>query len=111
MTAFFIPELGLEGASAEHAYAGIRRAAQAHTGYEPQARRIFKLWCRRDGVDCEAEVGKPDPVTGQMVLAILDLGRHGPYLIDFGSPTGARTQLMVPKPVYEVTEFTTRGAG
>jgi hypothetical protein len=106
MTTFFIPQLHLDGASAEDAYAGMRRAAQARTGYEPQADRIFKLWCRRDGVDCEAEVGQPDPVSGQTVLAILDLGRHGPYLIDCGSPGGQRAQVIVEKPVYAVTEFT-----
>jgi hypothetical protein len=107
MTTFFIPELGLDGASGEGAYAGIRRAAHARTGYEPRADRIFKLWYRRDGVDCESEVGKPDPLSGQTVLAILDLGRHRPYVIDCGSPGGTRAQVIVEKPVYAVTEFTT----
>jgi len=106
MTTFFVPALGLDGANAEDAYAGMRRAAQARTGHAPQPDRIFKLWCRRGGVDCEAEVGKPDPVSGQTVLAILDLGRHDPYLIDCGSPDGPRTQVIVHKPVYAVTEFT-----
>jgi hypothetical protein len=84
----------------------MRRAARARTGYEPQADRIFKLWCRRDGVDCEAEVGKPDPVSGQTVLAILELGRHGPYLIACGSVSGRRVEVIVEKPVYAVTKFT-----
>ena len=106
MTTFFIPDLGLDGASAEDAYADIRRTAHARTGYEPRADRIFKLWCRYGGLDCEAEVGKPDPVSGQTVLAILDLGRHAPYLIYCGSPGGPRSQIIVQKPVYAVTEFT-----
>jgi hypothetical protein len=40
------------------------------------------------------------------VLAILDLGRHWPYLIHCGRPGGPTTQIIVPKPVYAVTEFT-----
>jgi hypothetical protein len=105
MTAFFIPELGLDGVSAEDAYTAIRRAARARTGHVPQGTRIFKLWCRRGGVDCVAEVGKPDPVGGQTVLAILDLGRHSPYLIECCSSSGPRAQHIVEKPVYAVTEF------
>ena len=111
MTSFFIPELDPHGASEEAVYAGIRKLAQARTGHEPGAERIFKLLCRREGVDCEAEVGKPDPVCGKTVLAIVDLGRHRPYLIHCGSPGEGSTQVVVEKPVYAVTEFTasTRG--
>lgn len=106
MTTFFIPELDPLEASAEDVYAGIRQAAHAETGHPPQERRIFELWFRRDGVDVEAEVGKPDPIGGQTVLAILDLGRQWPYLVCCGRPGGATTQIIVPKPVYAVTEFT-----
>ena len=106
MTAFFIPELDPLEASAEDVYAGIRQAAHAETGHSPQERRIFKLWCRRAGVDVEAEVGKPDPLGGQTVLAILDLGRLLPYLVCCGRPGRPTTQIIVGKPVYAVTEFT-----
>ena len=106
MATFFIPQLHLDGASAEDAYRGMRKAAHDRTGCEPEAHRIFKLWHRRDGVDCEVEVGKPDPVSGDTVLAILDLGRNGPYVIDCGSPGGQRVQVLVDKPVYAVTDFT-----
>ena len=68
--------------------------------------RISKLWWRRGGVDCEAEVGKPDPVSGQPVLAILDRGRHGPYVVECGPPGGPVTQFVVEKPVYAATAFT-----
>ena len=104
ITTFFIPEL--DGANEEEVYAGIRRAAEVRTGHPPRAERIFKLWYRRDGVDCEAEVGKPDPICGHQVLAILDLGRHDPYLVDCASAGGARVQVIVEKPVYAATEFT-----
>ena len=68
------------------------------TGHAPQAERIFKLWYRRDGVDCEAEVGKPDPICGHQVLAILDLGRHDPYLVDCASTAGARLRVHATNP-------------
>jgi hypothetical protein len=40
-----------------------------------------------------------------MVLAILDLGRHGPYLVECRSSNGRPARHMVEKPVYAVTEF------
>lgn len=106
MPAFFIPEPGLEGTSDEVAYAALRKDVREGTGHEPYATRIFKLSYRRGGADCEVEVGKPDPLSGQTVVAILDLGRHGPYLIECRPPRGQRHRHLVEKPVYAVTEFT-----
>jgi hypothetical protein len=105
VTAFFIPELDPLDASTEGAYAAIRQAAKAETGHAPREDRIFKLWFRRGGADIEAEVGKPDPIHGQTVLAILDLGSRRPYLIHCGRAGGPTTQIIVGKPVYAVTEF------
>jgi hypothetical protein len=43
-------------------------------------------------------------VCGDTVMAILDLGRHLPYLVHY---TGtADRHVLVSKPVYSVTEFT-----
>jgi hypothetical protein len=107
MPAFFIPEPGLDGTTEEAAYTAIRKTIQAGIGHEPQATRIFKLWWRRSGGDCEAEVGKPDPVCGETVLAIFDSGRQGPYLIACCSSNGGTAALHeVDKPVYAVTKFT-----
>jgi len=39
------------------------------------------------------------------VLAILDLGRHDPYLVACASPGGASVQVTVEKPVYAATQF------
>jgi hypothetical protein len=108
MTTFFIPGLGRDEASNEGVYADFRRAAQARTGHEPRADRIFKLSCRRQGADCEVEVGEPDPVVGRTVLAILDLGRSLPYVVECGSPNGSIEEIVVEKPVYSVTEFSAR---
>jgi hypothetical protein len=103
VTSFFIPGSARAGMDVEEVYAGIREAAQAGTGHPPRSIRIFKLSFRHDGVDLEAEVGKPDPVGGHTVIAILDLGRHSPYLIRCMG--GSAMQVLVRKPVYSVTEF------
>jgi hypothetical protein len=106
VTAFFLPDLA-PGTEAEGAYERIREAAAADTGHPPRAVRIFRLSFRHEGVDRDAEVGMPDPVGGRTVLAILDLGRESPYLIQCGSVGGATQQMLVRKPVYSVTEFST----
>lgn len=101
MTAFFVPELDRPKASDEDTYAGICDATQAENGHPPRDRRIFKLSFRHGGADVEAEVGQPDPVNGETVVAILDLGRQFPYVIrcDGGA------QIVVSGNVYAVTEF------
>ena len=104
VTAFFVPGRAA-GTEAEGAYARMRRAAEAGTGHPPRSVRIFKLSFRHHGADLDAEVGRPDPLTGRTVLAILDLGRESPYLIDCGAAEPAVEQLLVRKPVYSVTEF------
>ena len=69
--------------------------------------RIFKLSFRLRGTDYEAEVGRPDPIEGRTVMAILDLGRDAPYLIHCRPNGGLPQQVVVRKPVYSVTEFST----
>jgi hypothetical protein len=105
VTAFFIPGLDPRDASTEDVYADICAAAHLETSHRPAQRRIFTLSFRGEGADLEAEVGKPYPIGGETVLAILDLGRHCPYLIHCGSPGGSLRQIIVPKPVYADTEF------
>lgn len=103
MTAFFVPNCPTR--RAEIAYGAILDAVHETTGHRPLDRRIAKLACRRDGSDVETEVGRDDPVAGETVTAILDLGRHLPYLVHCGHPGGDTRQILVPKPVYAVTEF------
>jgi hypothetical protein len=102
--AFFIPGCA-SGVEAEGAYASIVATTAADIGHPPRAARIFRLSFRHGGADLEAEVGKPDPVQGWMVLAILDLGRESPYMIECRSTDGESDQVLVQKPVYSVTEF------
>ena len=104
VTAFFVPDTA-PGMEAERTYARIVDAAAADMGCRPRPVRIFRLAFRHEGVDADAEVGRPDPVSGRMVLAILDLGRESPYLIQSASVGGSPDQVLVRKPVYSVTEF------
>jgi hypothetical protein len=108
VTAFFVAGLRAEDGTEEEAYAAIRAGAQAFTGVRPRERRIDKLMCRRGGLDCEAQVGRLDPIEGAIVTAILDLGTQRPFLIYCRSPEsgGPDTQILV-RSVYSVTEFTT----
>ncbi|MCW2954470.1 MAG: hypothetical protein JWQ48_3640 [Conexibacter sp.] len=113
MTAFFVPHMVPQDDAEEDAYAAICACAEAETGHPPAARRIFRLWSRRAGLDCMTEVGKPDPIHGETVLAILDLGRHLPYLVHCGRP-GAEDEAIreiVSSHVYDVTEFGVASAG
>jgi hypothetical protein len=104
VTTFFVPG-NASGTEAEGAYTRIRDAAEADTGHAPRAVRIFRLSFRHDGADLDAEVGMPDPVGGRTVLAILDLGRESPYLIQCSASGGPTHQVLVRKPVYSMTEF------
>jgi hypothetical protein len=81
MTAFFIPGLTDQGRAAEDAYAQMRTAVELDIGRRPSGRRILQLWSRRGGLDCRTEVGRPDPVHGDMVMAIFDLGRQQPFVV------------------------------
>ena len=105
VTAFFVPDSTATGTTPEETYSRIRQAAEVDTGCPPRSMRIFKLAFRQNGVDLEAEVGRPDPVGGRTVLAILDLGRDSPYLIQCESAGGSTGQVLARKPVYLVTEF------
>jgi hypothetical protein len=101
VTTFFVPQSDQD----EDAYAGICEATHVENGHAPQDRRIFQLSFRHGGVDVEAQVGEPDPVRGETVLAILDLGRHQPYVIRCAAAGGGETQIVVSGNVYAVTEF------
>jgi hypothetical protein len=105
VTAFFVPDSTTNGTDAEEVYSRIRKAAEVGTGCPPREQRIFKLAFRHHGTDLEAEVGRPDPVGGRTVVAILDLGRESPYLIQCESVGESSAQVLVRKPVYSVTEF------
>jgi hypothetical protein len=110
MTAFFVGGLtDARGTIAERAYGELRETSQELAGCPARARRIFQLRCRLDGADAEIEVGKTI-AGGRVVSAIIDHGRHEPFLIHT-KPTddGEAQPLRIPHPVYAVTEFSAAG--
>ncbi len=83
-------------------YDRLREAVRVHTDRAPRARRIFSLNCRLAGRDCALEVGAADPVSGEAVLAIFDVGGDEPYSVVTAGDTPMRLHK---KSVYAVTEF------
>ena len=90
---------------AEKDYATICALATERTGDTPTEARVERIWCRIRGADVIAEVGKLDPMRGRLITAILDMGRAKPYLIHCGPPDDPSGQVLVQKPVYDVTRF------
>ena len=80
MTTFFIPGLdGDDSGRLEATYLKLRR--EIDLGRPPRAERIFRLWSRRGRLDCLTEVGQPDPLRGDTVIAIFDMGPHQPFIV------------------------------
>ena len=46
------------------------RQTELDIGRPPCSRRIFRLWTRRETVDCITQVGSSDPLRGATVIAI-----------------------------------------
>jgi hypothetical protein len=111
VTAFFIPGVG-EGSAAENAYRSMREQLATSLGRPPTRRRIHELWTRRGRTDCVTQVGTPDPISGDTVVAIFDMGSHQPFVIwhhahDAVNPARAveRTYEVVGCNAYSVLEF------
>lgn len=104
---FFVPRVDPAQPDDETAYAAIVRCTTADAGAPPRSSRIHRLWCRRGGRDTVIEVGRADPDNGEIVLAILDLGRGLPYVVHCGVPGDEENAVRdrVKRPVYAVTEF------
>jgi hypothetical protein len=106
MTTFFLPGLDAANGEAEAAYASIRETVAVGTGHVSRERRIWRLSSRRGGRDCVTEVGLPDPITGELVIAILDLGTHMPFAVYTRDLDGGGSiQELKIQQVYEVFEF------
>jgi hypothetical protein len=106
VTAFFIPGLGDNARTAEETYAEMRSQIKLDMGHPPNARRIARLWARRGGADCIAEVGVRDPLRGGTVMAIFDMGSHQPYIV-WWQPDGVSEGVpeVVGTSAYAVLEF------
>jgi hypothetical protein len=103
-TPFFIPGVGSTKDSLERELIRLHRCAETMTGKAPGVRRIQRIDCRHEGIDRVFEVGRPDPIAGDDVLAIVELGRHLPYCV-FTTADANAPALLVGPSVYTVTEF------
>jgi hypothetical protein len=104
VTTFFVAGIpSSEGGQAEDAYRELRKHSQLLVGAPARARRIFKLNCRREGSDCEIEVGRPLPPESDVVTAIFDHGREEAYVVH--TLPAASAPVRIGRPVYSVTEF------
>jgi hypothetical protein len=74
------------GPAGEAAYQQLRRQTEERMGRAPSTRRIMELWTRRGNLDCVTTVGAPDPVWGDIVIAIFDMGPHQPFVV-YRQPT------------------------
>lgn len=105
MVAFFIPT-GV-GEAGERSYQRLRRQTELRMGHAPNQRRIMELWMRRGNVDCVTAVGAPDPIWGDIVTAIFDMGSHQPFVIYRQHPTDPQRQScdVLGCTAYSVSEF------
>jgi hypothetical protein len=101
-SAFFVP--GTTARSREREYGRLQECAMRSTGFPPLECRIEQIACRIGGKDCTIAVGQPDPVDGQKVVAIIDLGRHLPYGVFTTADADAPAHL-VGKKIYSMTTF------
>ena len=103
-TPFFVPGAGPAPDSSQRELVRLRRCVERITGKPPGSRLIQRIDCRIEGSDCVIEVGHPDPVAGDPVVAIVELGRHLPYGV-FTTADANAPALLVGPSVYTVTEF------
>jgi hypothetical protein len=59
----------------------MRLQLERELGRAPRTARILELDTRRGHVDCITRVGTPDPISGDTVIAIFDMGSHLPFVV------------------------------
>ncbi len=107
MTAFFIPGEIDHPATIQAAYRAMRKQIERHLGRAPRERRILELWTRRGNLDCVTTVGRPDPICGDTVIAIFDMGPHQPFVVYYEQgeePRNASFEVLNGN-AYAVSEF------
>lgn len=106
MPGFFIPHR--EGRDGEDAYQRLRQRTEREMGRAPNRRRICELWSRRGNLDCVTAVGAPDPICGDLVLAIFDMGSHQPFIVYRQDPVDPRQTAceVLGCNAYSISEFT-----
>lgn len=107
MSAFFIPTGS--GRDGESIYRRLRIQTELRMGRAPNQRRIRELWTRRGSIDCVTTVGRPDPICGELVIAIFDMGASKPFIIYRQDPADCDTIVceILAGTAYTVSEFVT----
>jgi hypothetical protein len=105
MPQFFIP-VG-HGKAGEGVYQELRKQTELQMGRAPSPRRISELWTRRGNRDCVTTVGAPDPIWGDIVTAIFDMGPHQPFVVYRQQPGDPREQTyeVLGCNAYSISEF------
>jgi len=105
VTAFFIP--AGQGDAGEGVYQELRKRTELDMGRAPSQRRIMELWTRRGSLDCITTVGAPDPVWGDIVTAIFDMGPHQPFVVYRQHPSNPEEQSceVLGCSAYSISEF------
>jgi hypothetical protein len=105
MTQFFIP--AGHGQADEGVYQELRRQTELQMGRPPSQRRIRELWTRRGNIDCITAVGAPDPICGDVVIAIFDMGSHQPFVVYRQDPSNPCEQTceVLGCNAYSISEF------
>ena len=68
----------------------------------------MEVWTRRGNLDCITKVGDPDPISGEIVSAIFDMGPHQPFIVYCLQPgmTPEERLEIIASSAYSVSEFT-----
>ena len=70
-TKFFIPK-AKDDAQAEEVWESVKKFAEETLDWDVSDRRIFSITYHKHSKDYYAEVGKPDPRNGELVIAIFE---------------------------------------
>jgi hypothetical protein len=80
LPAFFVPA-ARDQAEADQVYAAVRQFTVRQMGAVSDA-RVFSINYNHNGRQLRAEVGRPDPLSGEVVVAILRASHEsGPFYI------------------------------
>lgn len=104
---FFVPKESHGASAAERAYQQLRNQAEIHTGAISRDRRIEGVMCRRRGRDCQLRVGELDTGNGQIVAAIIQVGRGTFTVHHLGAEPDQPTAPIVlsQSDIYSITDF------
>jgi hypothetical protein len=107
MGSFFIPPLRNGSRATEQTYRELRERTELHTGAASRDRRIEGVMCRRSGRDCLLRVGELDAANGQVVAAIIQVGRDTFTVHHLGDHPSQLPDPVVLRrsDVYSVTDF------